>query len=396
MVFGIYCRKSVLTDKGESVENQLEMCREYIVNKFGDENRIIVYEDEGYSGKNTVRPQFLRLREDIRLRKLDFVVCYRLDRISRSVSDFSAMVEMMNRYKIGLICIKEEFDTSKPMGKAMMYIASVFSQLERETIAERVRDNMLMLAKDGRWLGGNTPLGYTSVREPYDGADGRRKYLCRLKETEELEKARLIYSAYLKYGNLSKAAEEINKQGIKTQTQREFTASALRDILSNPVYCRADGEAFGYFENRGIPIWGVPSQYGFIAYNKKEDMVLAVGCHLPAVEGKAWIEAQRLLEKGENVSLMRGEALASGAIICASCGGRMYAVKRSGNRGFDYICANKRRHRGCNAKNLNGIKTDEEIKKYIVNTDLFDMKREVREELRITADDERITIEKLR
>ena len=116
---------------------------------------------------------FRKMIEDIK--KLDYVVCYRLDRLSRSVSDFSALVEMMNRNKTGFICIKEEFDTSKPMGKAMMYIASVFSQLERETIGERVRDNMLMLAKTGRWLGGNTPLGYSSVREAYT-CGGRTNY----------------------------------------------------------------------------------------------------------------------------------------------------------------------------------------------------------------------------
>lgn len=145
MVFGIYCRKSVLSDKGESVENQMEMCRSYVINKFGENNEFILYEDEGYSGKNTSRPMFIKLTEDIKKKKLDYVVCYRLDRMSRSVSDFSSLVEMMNRYKTGLICIKEEFDTSKPMGKAMMYIASVFAQLERETIGERVKDNMTEL-----------------------------------------------------------------------------------------------------------------------------------------------------------------------------------------------------------------------------------------------------------
>ncbi len=96
--------------------------------------------------------------------KPDYLVCYRLDRISRNVSDFSALIEELNDRNISFVCIKEEFDTSKPMGKAMMYIASVFAQLERETIAERVRDNMLMLARTGRWLGGTTPLGYTSEK----------------------------------------------------------------------------------------------------------------------------------------------------------------------------------------------------------------------------------------
>ncbi len=96
--------------------------------------------------------------------KPDYLVCYRLDRISRNVSDFSALIEELNDRNISFVCIKEEFDTSKPMGKAMMYIASVFAQLERETIAERVRDNMLMLARTGRWLGGTPPLGYTSEK----------------------------------------------------------------------------------------------------------------------------------------------------------------------------------------------------------------------------------------
>lgn len=101
---------------------------------------------------------------DIKLNKPEYVVCYRLDRISRNVSDFSSLIEDLNSYNISFVCIKEEFDTSKPMGKAMMYIASVFAQLERETIAERVRDNMLMLARTGRWLGGTTPTGFTSER----------------------------------------------------------------------------------------------------------------------------------------------------------------------------------------------------------------------------------------
>ena len=128
------------------------MCKQYIHSKFSDvsDADITVYEDEGFSAKNTDRPQFQQMLRDIKLKKPDFVVCYRLDRISRNVSDFSSLIEDLNDRSISFICIKEEFDTSKPMGKAMMYIASVFAQLERETIAERVRDNMLMLARTGR------------------------------------------------------------------------------------------------------------------------------------------------------------------------------------------------------------------------------------------------------
>ena len=120
MVFGVYCRKSVLSDKGESVENQINICRSYILSRFGEDNVIIPYEDEGYSGKNTARPMFLKMREAVKNGDLDYVVCYRLDRLSRSVSDFSSFVETLNACKTGLICVKEEFDTSRPMGKAMI------------------------------------------------------------------------------------------------------------------------------------------------------------------------------------------------------------------------------------------------------------------------------------
>ena len=318
MVFGIYCRKSVLTDKGESVENQLEMCREYIRNRFGDNNKIIIYEDEGYSGKNTARPMFRKMTEDIK--KLDYVVCYRLDRLSRSVSDFSALVEMMNRNKTGFICIKEEFDTSKPMGKAMMYIASVFSQLERETIGERVRDNMLMLAKTGRWLGGNTPLGYSSVREAYT-CGGRTKYACFLKSNGELETVERIFKAFEKSESLSRTTDIVNDMELKTKNGLDFTNQAVKDILSNPVYCRADKKAFEYFENRNIKVYGEVCKRGLISYNKNDDdnIIIAVGKHLPIISGERWIKIQEMLRTDaafDRRGLLRGAALASGAIIC--------------------------------------------------------------------------------
>lgn len=395
MVFGIYCRKSVLTDKGESVENQLEMCREYIRNRFGDNNKIIIYEDEGYSGKNTARPMFRKMTEDIK--KLDYVVCYRLDRLSRSVSDFSALVEMMNRNKTGFICIKEEFDTSKPMGKAMMYIASVFSQLERETIGERVRDNMLMLAKTGRWLGGNTPLGYSSIREAYT-CGGRTKYACFLKSNGELETVERIFKAFEKSESLSKATDIVNDMELKTKNGLDFTNQAVKDILSNPVYCRADKKAFEYFENRNIKVYGEICKRGLISYNKNDDenIIIAVGKHLPIISGERWIKIQEMLKTDaafDRRGLLRGAALASGAIICGLCGEKMYAVKRSGGRGFDYICRRKRRKEGCLCKNLNGVIADEKIKKFLKEKDdIFFMKKEIRDNLLILWDGKELSI----
>ena len=155
----IYSRKSKFTGKGESIGNQIELCREYIRANHGqaDADAAAVYEDEGFSGGNLERPAFKRMLRAARERKFKAVVVYRLDRISRNISDFSGLIEELSRLDIAFVSIKEQFDTGTPMGRAMMYIASVFSQLERETIAERIRDNMHELATTARWLGGTTP-----------------------------------------------------------------------------------------------------------------------------------------------------------------------------------------------------------------------------------------------
>ena len=130
------------------------------------ENQIAIYEDEGFSGKTLDRPRFKDMMKDARKGKLSSIIVYRLDRISRNIGDFAQLIDQLNDMNIAFVSIKEQFDTSSPMGRAMMYIASVFSQLERETIAERIQDNMKELAKTGRWLGGVTPTGYQSKKFP--------------------------------------------------------------------------------------------------------------------------------------------------------------------------------------------------------------------------------------
>ena len=132
----IYSRKSKFTGKGESIGNQIDLCREYIRLHSGDAaaNAALIFEDEGFSGGNLNRPAFRQMLKAARAHELSAIVVYRLDRISRNISDFSALIEELSRLGVAFISIREQFDTGTPMGRAMMYIASVFSQLERETI----------------------------------------------------------------------------------------------------------------------------------------------------------------------------------------------------------------------------------------------------------------------
>ena len=163
----IYSRKSKYSDKGDSVGNQIEIAMKYIKEHFPLDKydvEIVIFEDDGFSGGNIDRPKFKEFLIEENKKPFNILICYRLDRISRNIADFSSLMNNITELGTSFVSIKEQFDTKTPMGRAMMYIASVFAQLEREVITERIRDNMIELAKTGRWLGGLTPTGYTSKR----------------------------------------------------------------------------------------------------------------------------------------------------------------------------------------------------------------------------------------
>lgn len=393
MLFFIYSRKSVYTGKGESVENQIEMCRQYITSKFpeAEAENIVVYEDEGFSAKNTDRPQFQQMLRDIRIKKPNYIVCYRLDRISRNVSDFSTLIEDLNGRSISFICIKEEFDTSKPMGKAMMYIASVFAQLERETIAERVRDNMLMLARTGRWLGGTTPTGYTSERVQEIILDGKMKTACTLKDNpEELPAVDAIFEKFLELHSISGVSKYLIKRGFKSRSGKHYSLLGIKDILQNPVYCIADKDALQYFMELHADVCfekkDCSSKYGLIAYNKRdykksqtprqpvEKWIIAVGRHKGRVTGKKWAAVQTILKEniptGKKPAKIHNDySLLSGLIYCEKCGSRMFAKPRPDKNGqskrFDYVCNSKLKggRSLCSCQNINGQQADDMVYK---------------------------------
>lgn len=393
--FFVYSRKSICGERGESVENQVEMCRRYIRDKFPEEKNpeISVYEDEGFSAKNTERPRFRQMLRDLRKENPDFVICYRLDRISRNVSDFSALIEELNGRGISFICIKEEFDTSKPMGKAMMYIASVFAQLERETIAERVRDNMLMLARNGRWLGGTTPTGFVSERVTKVSDDGRVKTYFSLRENiSELNTVAVIYEKFLECRCFAGVYKFLTARGIQSRTGSDYSLPGIKQILQNPVYCAADEVAFDYFTALGCDVCfkrdDCSDKYGLFAYNKRDckkklsrqpvnKWIISKGSHKGLISGEKWTKVQKIIGSGgekTSVSKERNDySLFSGLIFCAQCGNRMFSKRRSGKSSrreqYDYICKGKLLggEGGCRSLNLTGRRTDEAVYASILN-----------------------------
>ncbi len=393
MLIAVYSRKSKWTGKGESVENQLIMCREYIAMfiEGGDQAQILEFEDEGFSGKDTRRPRFQQMMQELKTRHFDYLVCYRLDRLGRNLADLANLMEDLNRMNTSFISVREKFDTTTPIGKAMLYFSGVLAQMEREQIAERVKDNMIMLARSGRWLGGNTPLGFSSMKLEQEAAALKKKSLyCLTWNPGEIPLVRFIFSCFLERRSITKVLEALLADGIKTRRGREFTVSGIRDILVNPVYCVADQEAWQYFYDMGCQVCidreELDQKSGLMAYARTtsstyknqsmplETWIISMGRHQGVIRGEDYVRVQKLLEdnksRGENFRNLRNNASLLSGLVCCTCDHRMRPknypasrVTQKGERTFSYRCPYKDKTHGerCGNKNVHGNRLDNEV-----------------------------------
>ncbi|GKX27823.1 serine recombinase [Vallitalea longa] len=377
MNIGIYSRKSKITETGDSIKNQIQLCKEYAY-KYFEIGNVYIYEDEGFSGRNTKRPEFQKMLKDAKNSKLDIIICYRLDRISRNVLDFSNTLHILTLNEIEFVSIRDNFDTSTPMGRAMMYIASVFAQLERETIAERIKDNMYKLAETGRWLGGITPLGYKSTKI-IDKSTG--KYISVLiDDPYESKTVKLIFDKYLECRSLSRLQIYTLELNLKTRNDKDFSLSSLKKILSNPVYMSADKNAYEYFSKNNCTInihqdtMNFNGNYGIMAYNKNNETnnkinqkamsqwIISIGVHHPIILSAKWIHVQKILQLNKHRTYStpsKRKALLTPIIKCKSCNKPLRVISKYENnkvKYFYYKCRVKEltHSKECSIRNLNG------------------------------------------
>lgn len=405
-VFAIYSRKSKFTGKGESIENQIEMCRQYIVRNFGQEqaDNALVYEDEGFSGGSTKRPNFQRMLRDVHKGNIQTIVCYRLDRLTRNTKDCFEFVDELEHYGATFISIKENFDLTTPTGRLMFTFIAALAQMERETIAERIRDNLQELAKTGRWLGGNTPLGYESEGTEYCKVDGKKRKTFHLKFIpEEVKLVQIIFSKFLELKSLTKLETFLLNQDYKTRQGKPFTRFAIREIIMNPVYAKADEDMYQYLILNDVRPFSeheaFDGTHGIMAYNRTdqnkgsttrkkpiEEWVVAIGEHEGIISGKDWVYIQKLIDENKTKSFrwrtgQKSEALLSGLLHCR-CGHcmRPKATSRTGADGerlFRYLCELKEKSRlqKCQNRDINGNQLDRaicfEIKKLLENKSEF-------------------------
>lgn len=379
----IYSRKSKFTGKGDSIGNQIEICKNYISNlDIEDEIDISVFEDEGFSGKNLERPDFQKMMEIHEIKPFNYLVVYRLDRISRNVGDCAKLIEQLNATHTAFICVKEQFDTSTSTGIAMMNIAMVFAQLERDNIAERIKDNMYMLAQNGRWTGGTTPLGYKSIKHINADTSGKsRSYYTLEIDEDTVGLVKLIFTKYSELQSLNAVEIYLNQTKNAAPNSKEWGKANIKRILENPTYCIADKDSLDYFNQLGSNVCFTKEDCdgirGIIPYNRHigeknaattpDKWVIAVSMHKGLYTGKEWIRIQNILKDNSKncyggvpatKQSFNKHSILSGVLYC-SCGAYMRPKLYASGK-MAYMCMNKEQSKKekCSMPNLNGTELD--------------------------------------
>ncbi|WP_265587872.1 recombinase family protein [Sphingomicrobium arenosum] len=238
----IYTRKSSeegLDQQFNSLDAQREACEAYALSQAGEGWRVLPdrYNDGGFSGGNMERPGLQRLLGDIASGKVDVVIVYKIDRLTRSLPDFARIVERFDQKEVSFVSVTQAFNTTTSMGRLTLNVLLSFAQFEREVTGERIRDKIAASKAKGMWMGGVPPLGYDP---PLDS-----ERVLRVNDTEA-ETVRLIFDRYLEIGSVQKLKAELDARGIrpKQRTSKRgnliggdrFSRTALFHLLKNPIY----------------------------------------------------------------------------------------------------------------------------------------------------------------
>lgn len=367
----IYSRKSIETDKGESIKNQIEMCKEYF--KLRGSCTFEVFEDEGFSGGNINRPGFQLMMN--RINEFDIIGCYKIDRIARNIVDFVNIYSDLEKHNVKLVSITESFDTSTPIGKMLLMIIASFAEMERLNIAQRVKDNMRELAKKGKWTGGVVPFGYASERVE----DGSKKATYLKINHDEAEIVRKVFDMYLKV----KSMHKIGKWVYET-FKIKWCLSTIKNILTSPVYVKADNEVVQFLSTFG-EVYGIPNNHnGIITYNRRpysngkhrwndKSMFYAVSKHEGIIDPVTWLKVQTIQDENKTSPRPKNSQVSylTSVLRCSKCGSPMtvsYNHKnKDGSISYVYLCTGRKSYGRdfCDSSQIKQIVFDEKFKEQL-------------------------------
>ena len=235
----VYTRKSSeegLDQSFNSLHAQREACEAYVLSQKHEGWEVVQaeYDDGGFSGGNMDRPGLKKLLADIAARRVDTVVVYKVDRLTRSLADFAKIVEQFDGQGVSFVSVTQQFNTTSSMGRLTLNVLLSFAQFEREVTGERIRDKIAASKRKGMWMGGCVPLGYDLHNRTLtiNGA--------------EAEQVRTIYKTYLELGCVSRLRERLEELGIRSKSRvsgtgrvsgnAKFSRGSLYEMLQNPLY----------------------------------------------------------------------------------------------------------------------------------------------------------------
>lgn len=238
LICAIYTRKSSeegLEQDFNSLDAQREACSAYITSQLslGWIASPTIYDDGGFSGGTLQRPALAQLLADIQERKIQVLVVYKVDRLTRSLSDFTKLVELFDAHGVSFVSVTQQFNTTTSMGRLTLNVLLSFAQFEREVTAERIRDKIAASKRKGLWMGGIPPMGYVSNERTLEI------------DWNEAQRVQRIFSLYLDCGCVSKLKAELDRINWRTQSRsskageagyRPFSRGHLYRILNNPIY----------------------------------------------------------------------------------------------------------------------------------------------------------------
>jgi site-specific DNA recombinase len=333
----IYTRKS--TDEGlnqdfNSLDAQREAAEAFIASQRGEGWQLLPdrYDDGGFSGGDMERPALKRLLVGIEARKVDCVVVYKVDRLSRSLLDFARIMESFDRHGVSFVSVTQQFNTTTSLGRLTLNILLSFAQFEREIISERTRDKMCAARRKGKWVGGHPVLGYA-----IDPRGGKL-----LVNPDEARQVRKIFDLYLEHEALLPVLQEVErrhwrmkrwttKDGL-TRGGKPFTKGALHALLTNVIYT-------GKVDHKGT---------------------IYTGEHEPIIASAVWEQVQKTLRRNgrPNGAPTRNRygALLRGLLYCVPCGAAMihsYTARKSKRYRY-YVCyqAQQRGWKNCESKSV--------------------------------------------
>lgn len=315
-----------------------------------------IFEDAGYSGKNTDRPAFQEMMQRTRKGEFTHILVWKIDRISRNLLDFAEMYEELQELRVTFVSKNEQFDTSTAIGEAMLKIILVFAELERNMTSERVTAAMISRASNGQWNGGRVPYGYDY--------DPERKEFSIREDEERI--CQLLKKDYLESKSLTHTARFLNESGFKTRADAEWSPTAVWIIASSPFYAGI----YRYNRYKGTERR---------VENPEEEWVL-VPDHHPAIFTLEEHEAMlQLLKKNlrsfenpigrphstDNIHLF------SGIVYCGKCGSKMTStpgrLHADGYRTSTYSCPKRRKTKDCDNPSVNDLIIGEFVINYILN-----------------------------